>query len=330
MKKKAVVLLAGLLVPFCSGCASISASSSSYPSGLYYAFDTTVTVSLYDGTNAILDEIGGYLSEFSGLTDAFTVPSSGQTTLYTLNHTNAEITVPAELAGILSYALEMEQETDGYFNPLIGNLAVLWKDGIEAAVPCVPAQSAIAAALQEMKASSLIVNGDKVRRSGSATIDLGAIAKGYSLRKVLAILETNNVQSYFVNAGSSSMIMGKKPSGDGKWRIGFNVGSGKATPAVLTLASSAMGTSSDTEQGAVIEGKAYTHIVNPFTGSALASYVLASAVNPDPGLDDVMSTCFFLMGETIAKTYAEKMNLGYCFYDGSAFTHSSGLEVTLN
>jgi thiamine biosynthesis lipoprotein ApbE len=85
-----------------------------------------------------------------------------------------------------------------------------------------------------------------------------------------------------------------------------------------------------TEQGAVIDGKTYSHLINPFTGSALATYVLVSAVNDDPGLDDAMSTAFFLMGEERAKTYASKLGLGYCFYDGTTFSSSPDLEVTLN
>jgi thiamine biosynthesis lipoprotein len=345
MRKKAAFLVVGLWLP-CLGlgaCSPALASSSSYPSALYYLFDTTISINLYDGTASVLAEIGDYLTGFSALTDGFTRPPSGATTLYTVNHTNAEITVPDELAQVLTFALTMQQATDGYLDPLIGNLAVDWKyalgfedktDFLESedktVAPSVLSPSVISADLAEMRSSTLTVVGDQVTRTGNATVDLGALAKGYALRKVQAILGEAGVNSYFVDAGSSSMIMGKKPSGDGTWRIGFNVGEGKANPAILTAIDTAMGTSSVTEQGAVIDGQTYSHLINPFTGSALASDVLASAVGADPGIDDAMSTCFFLMGETLAKTYAAKLGLGYCFYDGTTFSYSSNLEVTLN
>lgn len=333
MKKSLVFFAAALASSIASGCATISSSASSSSAeaakGEFYLFDTFVDVALYRGTDEEVSAIGDYLSSFSALIDGYAEPAAGETTLWTVNHTNEEIEVPPALADILSFALEMEEATDGYLNPLIGSLANLWKAGVEASVPYIPAQKDIDAALAEMNASSLTVEGTKVKRTGGAIVDLGALGKGYALREVKKMIEGYGLSAYLVNAGSSSMIMGAKEDGSA-WRIGFNVGGGQNTPAILTLQDNSMGTSSVTEQGAVIGGATYSHIVNPFTGSAKASYVLASAIGPDPGIDDVMSTCFFLMGEDIAQSYAAKMGLGYCFYDFDGhFVYSPDLEVTL-
>jgi thiamine biosynthesis lipoprotein len=332
MKKTLAFFVLAILSLAAGGCQAASSSSSSsvaVSEGKYYLFDSYVDIKLYGGTAAEVGAIGDYLSSFSSLIDAYTEPEAGEVTLWTVNHTNEELEVPQALANVLSFALEMEKETDGYLNPLIGNLANLWKDGIEASVPYIPAQKDIDAALAELEASALTVEGTKVKRTGGAIVDLGALGKGYALREVQKMIEGYGLAAYLVDAGSSSMIMGAKDDGSA-WRIGFNIGEGKPTPAILSLKDSAMGTSSVTEQGAVIDGATYSHIVNPFTGSAKATYVLASAIGPDPGIDDVMSTCFFLMGEDIAQSYAAKMGLGYCFYDFDGhFTYSPDLEVTL-
>lgn len=319
-KKKLIFAGAAILAASLSSCGIKSDQT-----GKYTYFGTALfDVYLYNATSANLDYLSSYFSKMNDLTDAYTEPKGGVTSIYTINQTNDPVTVDDDLRDILKFALEMESVTEGYFNPLIGRLTTLWKAGIEAKPQYVPEQSGIDEALAEVKSSSLSIVGNVVTRTGNGLLDLGALAKGYSLREARRYLESEGVTNYLINAGTSSLALGKTKSG-GDWKVSFS----DYPTAYFKTSSTSIGTSSVSEQGMVIDGVTYSHIVNPFTGSAKADYVMVSIKGDDPGVDDVLSTVFMLGGPTLAAKFKDKYSLEYAFYDGTDLTFTSGMGVVV-
>lgn len=337
MKKNLVhflIVIASISSFSCSSRPSSTSGSTSATSDFdqwFYLFGTSsFQIRLFGATQENFDYLASYFEEMSDLTDAYNEPQGVKANLYTINHTNEPVVVDDKLAGVLQFALDMEKETKGYFNPLIGNLTNLWKDGINGIVngiqtdtPYIPSDQAIAKAMAETSSSSLTLVGNTVTRQGTGIVDLGALAKGYSLREAEDYLAKSNVTRYIINAGTSSFAFGKTGSGN-DWDVNFRDYPNAHFKCSLT----SVGTSAVSEQSAVIDGKTYSHIVNPFTGSAEAKYVMASIKYPDPGLDDILSTVFMLVGEEGAKEYAKKYDgLGYAFYDGSTFASNESMGV---
>lgn len=286
-----------------------SLSSCSYNDS-YQLFDTTVIVQLDDASSKDSKYIGNYLTKMSEVMDAYTKPASGTTTLYTLNHTNDAIAIGDDLFGALQFAEQMQTATDGWFNPLVGKLTNAWKNGViekskptQADVDAVEAK--IPSLLAEVNSSSLVLDetNKTAQRFGNATIDLGAFGKGYALREVRRYVIEKKITSYFVNAGTSSLLVGSYK--DGPWKIKFNEAPGYFFHAEGT----AVGTSSLSQQKATVNGTTYTHIVNPFTGSATLDYYMCTVVGDDPGLDDALSTTFILAGPTKAAEIANKLEI---------------------
>lgn len=322
MKKRTVVFLELSVVFSLSSCSSLSDRQSTVA-----LFDTTVTVSLFSAPDGVLEPIGDYLNDLDKEMDAYTVPQAGITSVYTLNHTNEAVIVSDGLFEALRFAMEIQKATEGFFNPLIGAVAELWKQEVlQAQNPTVDNVSRVKAALptllEDIKDSSLILDEKKktVQRLGKAKIDLGAFGKGYALRWVRNFLIRSSVSSYLVNAGSSSFLIGKTKSG-GDWSIHFKDDDGQAH---VLLKDTALATSSVSEQARTIDGTIYSHIVNPFTGDAVCAHTMVTVVGDDPGLDDVLSTAFMVAGADKATSLASALGeAGYSPVRFAFFTKNS-------
>jgi FAD:protein FMN transferase len=322
MHKKTRKIFLGLLLPFLCSCGA----GQEWAERQSFYFHTDITTKIPADRTEVFSSLEEVMAHFDVLTDNFTPRDDDLVNVYALNHTSDPVEVDPDLAAVLSYSLEMEKETDGYFNPLAGNLTALWKAGIEASTPYVPEASQIAQAVSEIKDTEhnyLSIRGNIVQRVGVCTIDLGAIAKGFALGFAKKTLQNLGVSDYLLNAGNSSIILGQKGNQSDLWNVGLLDVSG----AYLKLSNISLGTSAVTEQKAIIDGVTYSHLVNPLTGEAKVTGVMAMAIDEDPALCDILSTVFMVGGLEKAEAYAAKFGASYLFYDGTTLSHSDELEV---
>jgi thiamine biosynthesis lipoprotein len=324
MAKRKRLLTFVALAPFLCACAENAAPFQKYENGLFSAY---VTIYQNDGNEASANAVMSELESLSVMLDAYSAPTDGSANIYTLNHTNDPVTVSQNMADLLTFMLEMQTKTKGWFNPLSGNLNALWKSALQAETPYVPSQALIDAALSEMKDTEhnyIEINGTTVTRHGTCSIDVGAVGKGWAARTVKHLFADHNSSNYILDVGRSTMIFGTLNSGDGTYTLTFNDCEGK----YMKLKDIAVGTSSSSEQQMTVDGVLYTHIVNPFTGSAIPSTTMAGAYGPDAAVCDVMSTTFFAAGLDQTRELASSLGIGYVYYgvDG-AFAFGNGVEV---
>ncbi len=253
-----------------------------------YYFSSLVEVRLYDGSREDLREIPSLLDKYDQLSDNYH-QKGNENSVYTLNETNDEVTVSNDLHDLLEKALELKTATNGYFEPLIGKLSKLWKESLKNKQ--VLSQSVIEEELDKINNSELILLDEATQRMGQAEIDLGAIAKGYALDKVKEYLDAKEEKQYLINAGNSSILLGEKNTKSGL----FNVGLKYYNNAYLSLKNCFIGASGVQEQGVSIDGVTYSHIINPFTGSAINNYDFTFVVGNNGALVDALSTSFMMM-----------------------------------
>src|SRR5438067_8143406 len=98
-------------------------------------------------------------------------------------------------------------------------------------------------------------------------LDLGAIAKGYTGDEVVRLLKGRGLPRCLVAAGRD-VVAGDAPPGAKGWTVGVApLADPLAKPErYLLLENAAVSTSGDAEQYVEIEGKRYSHIVDPHTG----------------------------------------------------------------
>jgi thiamine biosynthesis lipoprotein len=101
-------------------------------------------------------------------------------------------------------------------------------------------------------------------------LDLGGIAKGYAADEALKTLEKHGIKCALVAAGGDIAVSNAPPDAPG-WTVGIApLFDPESKPMhSLLLKNAAVSTSGDTEQFIEIDGKRYSHIIDPKTGLGL-------------------------------------------------------------
>ncbi|MCL6596864.1 MAG: FAD:protein FMN transferase [Firmicutes bacterium] len=144
-----------------------------------------------------------------------------------------------------------------------------------------------------------------------APLDLGGIGKGLAVRWAARRIgrETGN---YLLNGGGDLILDGPGPQGEG-WRIGVeDPRDGDSLVAALRLGGrAAVCTSSIARHAWESAGRRVHHLIDPRTGDAAASGLLAvTVVAHDPAWAEVWSKTLFIRGSAaIAQAAGERAAL---------------------
>ena len=278
-----------------------------------YAYGTYWDIHLYEGNDADCAELADFVVSSSRLfdtTDLGEAPSG----LNALNKTHDYVQVDPLVREALQKAIAYEEETGGAFNYHVGELTSLWISALEKGE--VLSDEVREDALTKAKATRAEINGDSVRRIGEGIIDLNAMSKGFCCSKIKEKLEAKGFTKYFVNAGSSSLLIGENHSSDGTMKVGLSDAEGR----YFKTKNAAVSCSSVSRQSYEIGGATYSHIVDPFTGKAKAKYQAVYLCGDDACDLDAYSTAAMvsdlgfasiLEGKGISYAYVEKGTVTY-------------------
>ena len=272
-----------------------------YPVDTLFCFDTVVTVKTteYNGLMYSVHVQEGtcrILKEIDAIADAY--KSRDVTCVYDLNNTNEKIEINGQLYRLLKSALDTKEKLP-YFNPFIGSLSNKWKEALSKIEQL--SDSIIEEELLKMNNTNLLLESTEdgryyAQRVGEGLIDVGAIAKGFALDECETYLHSHAEPNYeyMVDAGSSSILLGRnKDNSTFKVKI-----KDLSTPTYLRLKECFIATSGISEQGVVIDGTTFSHIISPLTGSAINTFdsvIVVSELKEGYGLfTDALSTSFMM------------------------------------
>jgi len=254
-----------------------------------YAPDQVTARQAVDAAFARIKQIDGIMSDYD--------PASELCRLSDTAPAAQGVPVSDDLWRVLERAQAKSKATDGAFDVTVGPLTRLWRRARRTGK--LPPTDALADALAavgykniEMDASRHTVRLVKPNMS----LDLGAIAKGYASDAAIAALRTKGIRRALV-AGSGDISVGDPPPGKSGWLIAVAPLDAKG-PASRHLLVSNVGvsTSGDELQHVFIDGKRYSHVVNPHTGMALSEHVSSTIIGPDCTTTDGMGTAISVMG----------------------------------
>jgi FAD:protein FMN transferase len=222
--------------------------------------------------------------------------------------TGKPIRVSPELFAVLEAAQTLSAETEGAFDVTIGALTTVWRQARKEKRLLTDAereQALQASGYQHLKL-------DKKKRTvqllkPGMRIDLGGIAKGYAAMEALRILRKNHCPSSLVSI-SGDIAIGDPPPDLEAWLIEVEPAPGVAK--LLQLANRGVSTSGDREQFLEVEGKRYSHILDPRTGHPLTNGLGISVVAANAMLADGLATAICVLGKDKAQQIAESHNAG--------------------
>ena len=219
-----------------------------------------------------------------------------------------------EIAGLIRQAQDLASRSGDLFNPAIGRLVGLWsfhRDKPGGPVPDPRDIARLVAAHPRM--DDLRVDGIEVTSSNPVVqLDFGGYAKGYALDRAAELLREKGISSALINVGGNAMALGRH--GARAWRLGLDAPRGDGLMATLELNDGeAVGTSGDYRRYYVIDGKRYSHIIDPRTGYPVAGVesvtVLVAGGAGAGALSDAASKPIFIEGVTGWKRAAARMGV---------------------
>ena len=295
----------GLLV-ILTGCPTVAnREESQKPLGLvnFTLFDTVSYVYSYAGDSTeVVEEranaVFGVLAEYHALFDIY-YEHSGVTNLKMLNQNagGEPMKVDSKLIDFLLYAKELYTLTGGEMNIMMGSVLSLWHDAREGG-SSIPSEEALseAALHTSIDLLEIDVENQTVRISDpKASIDVGALGKGYATERAAEYLESIGATSYVLNIGGNIRIIGTKPDGSG-WKTGIKNPQNPSTYSkYLIFSNTSCVTSGNYERYYTVNGERYHHIIDKDTLMPSDFFSSVTILTSDSGLADALSTALFSM-----------------------------------
>lgn len=286
------------LLTFCmlACCLLLSACSSSREpiSKQGFLLDTVIQITLYDtGNESLLDESFAVCEKYEQLLSK-TVATSD---VSRINQAEGKpVTVSDETIALIQKSLTYSELSDGAFDITIAPLSSLWdfKDK-----KTIPDSQDIEKAKNLVDYHTISISGNTVTLlNPKASIDLGAIAKGYIADKIKDYLVSKNVKSGLINLGGNVLTIGTKPDGSA-WNIGIQKPFDEQNAAITSvhLSDESVVTSGVYERYFKQDGVIYHHILDAKTGYPFQNGLLGVTIISEQSVDgDALSTTCFALG----------------------------------
>ncbi|MBU1373111.1 MAG: FAD:protein FMN transferase [Bacteroidetes bacterium] len=143
-------------------------------------------------------------------------------------------------------------------------------------------------------------------------IGFGGIGKGYAADRAKRLLQEAGVANGIVNASGDLVTWGLQPNGQ-PWTVGIADPEHKLKSfSYMNISNMAIATSGNYEKFAVINGKKYSHTIDPHTGFPVAGIKSVSIICPQAELADALATPVTVMGVEVGLNLINQLNNVAC------------------
>lgn len=236
--------------------------------------------------------VNGMMSTYDPESELSRFNATGSTAWFEVSKPLAELVDRAQAYAILS---------DGAFDVTVGPAVRLWGFGPDGVRFEPPADDAVAAVLERIGYAHLQVRHSPpgLRKArADLDVDLSAIAKGYGVDQIAAVLDEAGMSDYLVEIGGELRASGKRPDGN-PWRIAVE----RPDPAtrevygVVELSDAAMATSGDYRNFFEHAGKLYSHTIDPARARPVEhSLASVSVIAENCASADALATTLLVLG----------------------------------
>ncbi len=210
----------------------------------------------------------------------------------------APVTTDPETFALLERALLFASRSHGAFDVTVGRLVEAW--GFFSKDMHRPSPAALERARRQTGWRQVVLDAAErtvAFRVPGLRLDLGGLGKGYGLERAARLLRGFGVRAALLEAGTSSYVAVGAPPGEAGWMIRVPDPLDRTrTLSTVPLRDGALSTSGSYEKYFELEGRRFSHIMDPRTGEPVQGMVQVT-VRTDSALDsDVISTALFVLG----------------------------------
>ncbi len=209
------------------------------------------------------------------------------------------VVVDKEVFDLISRSIKISQLTQGAFDITYGSIdKSLWNFNKE--MKALPNAETAKKLVHLIDYRNIILDEENCSvflKNKGMRIGFGGIGKGYAAEKAKALLLSKGINSGIVNAAGDLTAWGYQPNGQ-PWTIGI------AAPdnphhhpfSTLNITNTSVATSGNYEKFVIINGKKYSHTIDPKTGYPVHGIKSVTIICPNAEIADAMATPVMVMG----------------------------------
>lgn len=208
------------------------------------------------------------------------------------------VKVDREVLQLISRANKISAITDGAFDITYGSIdKSLWNFDLK--MTNLPDQETALKTVDLINYHHVLINDEEctvMLKNKGMRIGFGGIGKGYAADKAKQILQNLGIKSGIVNAAGDLITWGEQLNGSA-WTIGIADPEQSSRPfSSLNISNMAIATSGNYEKFVIIDGKRYSHTIDPKTGLPVSGIKSVSIICPSAELADALATPVVVMG----------------------------------
>lgn len=272
------------------------------------AFEITVVNDDENTANAHIDAAIAEIQRIEKLLTTYSDES--QTNLINQNAGVKPVKVDWEIFNLIERSLRISRITDGYFDISYGGIdKSFWNFDKE--MKELPNPDLIKQHLKLVNYQNIILDKENQAvflKEKGMRIGFGGIGKGYAAEMAKQLLQNRGVNSGIVNASGDLTTWGNQANGK-PWTVGIADPDNSRQPfSYMNITDMAVATSGNYEKFVVINGKRYSHTINPKTGMPVAGVKSVTVFCPNAEIADAMATPVSIMGIDAALNMVNQIN----------------------
>ena len=297
------LLLMSLVVISCKEKKTVIANFTGYTQGTTYSI-------VYDNNKNINPEdlklkVENILHEFDMSLSLY----KDSSIISRLNR-NEEVVPDSFFTEVFAKSALISKMTDGAFDITVGPLVKAWGFGPDAHKNFSESKRDSLLKLVGMNKVSL-VNGRLIKSDPGISLDVNAIAQGYSVDVICRYFDSVGILNYLIEIGGE--VRGRGTKAGAYWRIGIdkpvdnNLSPGETLQAVIRISDKALATSGNYRKFYVENGIKYSHTIDPKTGYPAKNQLLsATIIADDCAMADGVATACMVMGKEAAVEFINR------------------------
>lgn len=245
------------------------------------------------------ENITAAVTEIQRIEKLFTTYSAtSQTHLINENAGIQPVNVDLEVYHLIERSLQISKITQGAFDISYGSLdKSLWN--FDTQMTQLPTKETALKMVHLVNYQNIILdaaNQSVFLKEKGMRIGFGGIGKGYAAEMSKKVLVKNGVKSGIINASGDLTAWGTQPNGK-PWTIGIaNPDLPQNAFSYLEISDKAIATSGNYEKYVLIDGKKYSHTIDPKTGFPITGIKSVTVISPNAEFADAMATPIAVMG----------------------------------
>lgn len=219
------------------------------------------------------------------------------------------VAVSPEVVEVLGIARQVSEWTGGAFDVTFGALSDLWKFDHDQD-NTIPDPAIVHGRLPLVDYRALEMDarlGTAFLTQKGMRVHLGGIGKGYAVDRAAAMLRSQGLRDFMIQAGGDLYVAGLK---EGRpWRLGIRDPRGPVEQsfALLDLSDGTFSTSGDYERFFMKDGRRYHHILDLRRGEPARGCRSVTVVSDRAVLADALAKGVFILGPDAGMALIEKL-----------------------